>query len=171
MDLSNYTIEELVELRNEINNKIESYEDGYLYICKVRSYGRHWNKIITNVHTLQDLMNEYSGDDGIVDVYSTNPNLGGMYNYGDLMYIESKGDYDRWKYHDDLTRMIPVWERELVEWEDRENTPFRDRPYFKPLYSREDIDNYKKVLAEYDMSFIPPRLYSYENEETDFQVS
>jgi len=97
MDLSKYTIEELIVLGHQINDIIYSYEDGYVYICKVRSYGRNWtDKSIKNKHSLQDLMYEYDGENGIVDVYSTNPHLGGVYNYGELMFIESVEDYEKW---------------------------------------------------------------------------
>ena len=71
-NLSKYTIEELVEIRDNINNLIESYVDGYEYICNVRSYGRNWKENITNTITLQELCYRYNGDDGIVDIYSTN---------------------------------------------------------------------------------------------------
>ena len=70
MELSNLPFEELVELRNKIDGMIRSYKDGYLYICKVRSYGRNWNENINNVFELEELCQRYSGDDGIVDVYS-----------------------------------------------------------------------------------------------------
>ena len=94
MEFSNLSFDELIELRNKVNNLIYSHEDGYLYICKVRSYGRNWTENIKNTLELEELCDRYNGDDGIVDVYSTNPNLKGIYNYGALMYIESKEDYD-----------------------------------------------------------------------------
>lgn len=36
MNLSEYTIEQLVELKNEVENRIYGYKDGYFYICNVR---------------------------------------------------------------------------------------------------------------------------------------
>ena len=89
-------IKELAELRDTISNMISSYDDGYLYICKVRSYGRNWTENhIKNVYALEELCREYDGENGIVDVYTTNPNVS-IYNYGALMYIESQEDYDNW---------------------------------------------------------------------------
>jgi hypothetical protein len=67
MNLSGYTIEQLVELKNEIKNRIYGYKDGYFYICNVRSYGRNWKENINNKYTLQELCYRYNGDDGIVD--------------------------------------------------------------------------------------------------------
>jgi hypothetical protein len=47
-------------------------------------------------------------------------------------------------------------EQELEEWENRDNVPFNKRPLFAPIFSRERIDEYKKELEEFDMSFTPP---------------
>ncbi len=70
MELSNLPFEELIELRNRIDGMIRSYKDGYLYICKVRSYGRNWTESINNTFELEELCCRYDGQDGIVDVYS-----------------------------------------------------------------------------------------------------
>jgi len=168
MDLTNHTIEQLVELRNTINNMIDNYEDGYIYICKCRSYGRNWtDNHIKNTHTLQELLYKYDGDDGIVDVYSTNPDLSGIHNYGELKHIKSVDDYHQWYRYERLVRDIPELEKEWVEWDDRENVPFKSRPYFAPIYSKEDIERMKKELEEFDMSFTPPQRYKQDEEETE----
>lgn len=161
IDLSKYSIEELIVLNHEIMNVIHNHEDGYVYICKVRSYGRNWtDNSIKNKHTLQDLMYQYDGEDGIVDVYTTNPHLGGIYNYGELKYIESVEDYEKWKQYEELKYNISDIEKTLDEWDNRDNVPFNQRPHFEPLFTREDLAKYKKELAEYDMSFVPPKKYS-----------
>jgi hypothetical protein len=160
LDITNYTIEELVGLKNDIVNRIENYSDGYVYLCNVRSYGRIWKEHVYNTHTLQELCYRYFGDDGIVDVYSTNPNLSHIENYGDVMYIKSIDDYDRWKYYEYLKRMVVDTEEELDAWVKRDDVPFNQRPKFSPIYSREDLDGLKTELAEYDMSFSVPIPYS-----------
>ena len=110
MTKEEFKIEKLVEMRNELDARIQNYKDGYFYICNVRSYGRNWNeKYIYNTHTLQELCYTYSGEDGIVDVYSNNPYLE-VDNYGDVMY------------------------------------------------TREDLEDMKTELANYDMSFVAPVL-------------
>ena len=157
MDLSNLSFEELVELRNTVDGMIRSYKDGYLYICKVRSYGRNWTEYPNNVVELDELCMRYDGQDGIVDVYTTNPNLNSFYNYGDLMYIESQEDYDKWRNYDELKRFIPQIKNELDAWDDRDYVPFRKRPLFSPTYTREDLAEFERKLAEYDMSFVPPK--------------
>ena len=160
MELSNLPFEELIELRNRIDGMIRSYKDGYLYICKVRSYGRNWNENINNVFELEELCQRYSGDDGIVDVYSTNPNLKDIYNYGDLRYIESQEDYDNWYRYEQLKRLIPQIKKELDEWDNRDNVPFNQRPFFEPTYTRVDLAEYELKLGVYDMSFVPPKPYN-----------
>jgi hypothetical protein len=161
MDLTNYTIEELIKLNHEIMDMINNHEDGYVYICKVRSYGRNWvEKDIKNKHSLQDLLYKYDGEDGIVDVYSTNHDLSEIYNYGELNYIVSEEDYEKWNRYEVLKQVISQIEKELEDWDNRENVPFRNRPMFSPIYTHEDLLEYKKKLDEYDMSFVPPIPYS-----------
>jgi hypothetical protein len=153
------TIKELVELKDKISDYIYNHSDGFLYICNVRYYGRNWKEHVHNTYTLQELCYRYNGDDGIVDVYSTNPNLAHIQNYGDVMYIVSQDDYDEWKKYTYLTNSIPQREKELDEWDNRDNVPFSNRPFFAPYYSREDIAESKKELDEFDMSFVPPKSY------------
>ena len=160
LDITNYTIEELVELKNNIVNRIENYSDGYVYLCNVRSYGRIWKEHVYNTHTLQELCYRYFGDDGIVDVYSTNPDLSHIENYGDVKYIKSVDDYDRWKYYEHLKRMVVDTEEELNVWDKRDDIPFNQRPMFSPIYSREDLEGLRIELSEYDMSFSIPTPYS-----------
>jgi hypothetical protein len=160
LDLTQYTIEELITLKSEIENRISSYVDGFIYICNVRSYGRNWTERVNNVHDLQELCFRYDGYDGIVDVYSTNPDLSGVHNYGDVKYIVSEDDYNRWKEYEFRKNTIPKISKELDEWDNRDNVPFNSRPYFAPIYSREDLAEMEKELAEFNMSFVPPASYS-----------
>jgi hypothetical protein len=167
IDLSKYSIGELVELKNEVSNMIDNYKDGYFYICNVRSYGRNWrDNSIHNIHTLQTLCYEYGGEDGIVDVYSNNPDLSMIENYGDLMYITSESDYTKWKNYKYLKDSIPEISKRLDNWENRDNVPFLHRPSFAPMYNREDLDKMVKELADYDMSFVTPTSYK-PNEDLD----
>jgi hypothetical protein len=163
IDLAKLTFDEIVSLRNKVNNYLYNYEDGYLYICKVNSFGRHWDEYVSNAFTLEELCNRYNGDDGILNVYSTNPNLGHIMNYGDLMYIESQDDYNKWSKYKYLGIQIKNTERELDEWDNRDNVPFVSRPFFEPMYTREDLAEMKKEYEEYDMSFVPPRNYDYDD--------
>ena len=165
-DIEMLKLDKLVELRDELNSLIHNFKDGYFYICEVRSYGRNWSENgIHNTKTLQDLCHEYYGDDGIVDVYSNNPDLSGIDNYGALKFIPSVEDHNKWKEYMYLKNSIPRHEVELKVWEERENVPFRQRPSFAPFYSREDIDEMKLKLENFDMNFVEPKSYINNTEE------
>jgi len=156
--LNNLNLDSLVELRNIIDNKIYSYTDGYFYICNVRSYGRNWEEHdIHNPHTLQELCYRYNGDDGIVDVYTNNPDLS-IENYGCTKYVPTMEDYTKWKKYTQLSSIIISIEKELDAWDARDNVPFLSRPLFSPIYSREDLNEYKMELENMDVNFISPRL-------------
>lgn len=159
MDLFNLSIDDLVELKNRINNMIYEYKDGYVYICNVRSYGSNWTEKPLNSHNLQELCYRYDGQDGIVDVYSTNPNLN-IENYGDVKYIESVEDYKNWVGYERLKRLIPEIKEELDQWDNKDNVPFNQRPMFSPIYTRGDLAEYELKLGVYDMSFVPPIQYN-----------
>jgi len=160
MNLSEYTIEQLVELKNEIENLIYNFNDGYFYICKVRSYGRNWNEnYITNKHTLQELCYRYTGEDGIVDIYSNNPDLGDIDNYGDVKFIPTKEDYEKWYNYNFYRNLIPNIEKDIEEWENRENIPFVNRPLFEPIYGKNDIEDFKIKMSELEGTFVEPTNY------------
>jgi hypothetical protein len=162
VDVSNLLLNELVELRDKINGMIWDYNDGHVYICKVRSYGRNWEeKGITNVKTLQELCYEYGGDDGIVDIYTTNTDLGeGFYNYGHTKVIKSFEDYEKWYKHKSLIDNIQRIEQELIEDAEDQNKPLMlRRSYFKTYYTQEMVDEMKEELNNLPMDFEPPRNY------------
>jgi hypothetical protein len=161
MDLDKLSIKELVELRNEIDERILTYRDGYLYICSVRSYGRVWEEKPKNFNTLQDLCYEYCGDNGIIDVYTNNPNLKfpemGYSNWGgDTKYIKSEYDYREWVKFRRMENTITSTTQELKEWDERENLPFNMRPNFKPYYSQEDLDKLIQEFENTEWDFVEP---------------
>ena len=111
-------------------------------------YGFNSYKSIQNIYTLQELCGVYSdGEDNKVDVFSTNPNLDvqkpfGPY-YGDMKYIESREDYERWK---DYTYLI----NNIKETEGKTDMSEEFKDELKYLMSR---------LEEYDTSFTEPMDY------------
>ena len=159
IDLANYTIDQLVELQSKVNNLVAEYSDGHIYICKIRSYGRNFNnKNIKNKKTLQDLCYEYNGDDGIVDVYTTNKDLGeDFYNYGDTMFIKSIEDYEKWYLYKSKSDYIEKSEKDLIEHVEDQERPFNQRrSYFGPNKTQEDIDQLKEELKNLPTDFEEP---------------
>lgn len=163
--LKNLGIEELNEVRNTAANLIHEYQDGFQYECKVRSYGRNWTNKMYNAHAVQDLCYEYDGDNGIIDVYTTNPDLN-IHNYGNTYYFPSMEDAERWRSHTYAANRIPEWKRELEEWDMRENIPFGSRPHFAPYITVEEIAEHESQLKK-DAPLIvqPVRLHNTDNEE------
>ena len=145
MDFTKYSVQELRELQNRIGNYIHNLNDGFVYICQVRSYGNNWKKVLTNERAVNDLCEQYDGYDGIVDVYTTNPDAN-ISNYGEVNYIKSQEDYDKWYGASSFVTDIKNYEDRLKKWEDRENVPFHSRPTFAPMYTQEDVDVLKRKL-------------------------
>jgi hypothetical protein len=60
--------------------------DGFVYHTKLRCYGSiSWQKH-SNQFTVQELCDEFYGDNGIVDVYTTNPNHE-IHTYGSVNIV------------------------------------------------------------------------------------
>jgi hypothetical protein len=145
IDFTKYSVEELRELQNRIGHYLHDMNDGFIYICEVRSYGNRWKNVLTNELAVNDLCVEYDGYDGIVDVYTTNPDAK-ISNYGEVNYIKSEEDYRKWKDTTLLSSDIKDYEDRLKKWNDRENIPFHSRPIFAPMYTQGDIDVLKNKL-------------------------
>ena len=161
MNLDKLTMDELISLRNKIEYKINSYEDGYLYICSVRQFGSVWEERPSSLYSLKELCNEYNGDNGIVDVYSNNPNLEfpemEFYNYGDVMFIKSEDDYRDWiKYNKDKNFIEDVTQR-LDEWDEKKDLPLRHRPHFAPIWTREQVGEWITEFESKKWDFVEPR--------------
>jgi len=163
--LKNLSFEQLKEVREQVECLIYAYDDGYLYECKVRSYGRNWTERHTNPQCVQDLCYRYDGDDGIIDVYTTNPDLK-IDTYGDVYYFPTLEDAERWRNKRYLESWIPQWEKDLAAWNNRENVPFQQRPNFSPIYGQESIDGAKEELAGMS-DIVEPVLLGYYEDETE----
>ena len=83
------------------------------------------------------------------------------------MFVPSVEDHQIWTEYTYLKNSIPEYENELKAWEERENVPFRERPYFAPLHTREDIDEQILKLENFDMSFIAPVSVKYVHKDDE----
>jgi hypothetical protein len=162
--LNSLSIEELQEAQLITANLIHAYEDGFTYECHVRSYGRNWTERHNNSYTVQELCNQYSGEDGIVDIYTNNPNLQ-VDNYGDTLCFPTLEDAEVWRSHRFLTNAIPNWKKELQAWENRDSAPFRERPLFAPYMNEADISARETQLLELTQKLIQPVRLGYTHEE------
>jgi hypothetical protein len=71
---------------NELYEQLRNTSDGYLYVTCLRCYGSLTWENHVNKFTVQEICDEYNGDDGIVDVYTTNPDHG-ISSYGDVVVM------------------------------------------------------------------------------------
>ena len=153
MKLDNMSLESLTMLRNSIDDAIYSRKDGYFYICRVRSFGRVWeNNNIYNTFTLQELCDEYSGDNGIVDVYSNNPDLDVVNYAGVTMFIPTIEDYNKWKEYTTISNEIKHYEREL-------NGSDGYNRFTTIEYIEKQIKDLKEQLDNMHMDFVYPVSY------------
>ena len=71
------------EYANTLYQEIINTPDGFLYVTCLRCYGSIQWETHKNEFVVQDLCDEYYGDNGIVDVYTNNPN-NNITSYGDV---------------------------------------------------------------------------------------
>lgn len=87
-------LQEISLLENKLSSlrsKLRDFSDGYIYLTNLRCYGsRSWNTY-TNTYLVQELCDQYNGDNGIVDVYTNNPSPSIIDNYsGDVHVMTTK---------------------------------------------------------------------------------
>jgi uncharacterized protein YdcH (DUF465 family) len=74
---------------HEVRGQIREYSDGFVYLTKLRCYGSiNWD-IHYNCFSVQELCDEYYGDNGIVDVYTNNPNHS-ITSYGEVVVMTTE---------------------------------------------------------------------------------
>ena len=139
IDFGKYSIGELVDIRNGINVYIDRYKDSFVYICKIRSYGSVTTRNLNSMYGVSELCNQYGGDNGIVDVYSTNPDIGSLDNYGEVMYIPSEDDYNRWHEYEGLINLLSDMEGIYARY-----------------YDQDEIGKVRDSITNFDMTFSVP---------------
>jgi len=89
-------MEQLIQQYRDAQQRVEDLykqicnaEDGFLYVTRLRCYGMVYSDTHKNSFTVQELCDEYYGDNGIVDVYTNNPNHG-IDTYGSVKVVSSE---------------------------------------------------------------------------------
>ena len=166
MDFTQHSVEELRELQNKIGYYLQTRNDDFVYICEIRSYGKNWVNKYTNELAVNDLCADYDGYDGIVDVYTTNPDAN-ISNYGEVNYIKSEDQYRKWKQSETLISQIKSAEDKLAKWNDRDNIPFHSRPTFAPMWTEQDILGWRNELETIEWDYEEP--VSIKKSEDDYE--
>ncbi len=61
---------------SDLRSQLHKQNDGFLYLTCLCYYRSFTYKTYTNKFLVQELCNKYYGDNGIVNVYTTNPDHG-----------------------------------------------------------------------------------------------
>lgn len=68
-------IKKLEEKLSELHYQLKQYKDGFFYLTELSCHGSVTFETHNNEFFVKELCEKYwSGEDGIVDVYTTNPN-------------------------------------------------------------------------------------------------
>ena len=88
-------MKELLEKIEQLENKLSDLKqqandcaDGYKYVAELFCYGSKTEYTFKNEYATQELCNDYNGDNGIVHVYTDNPNHTISNRGGDVIVIE-----------------------------------------------------------------------------------
>jgi hypothetical protein len=86
-------MEQLIQQYRDAQQRVEDLykqicntEDGFVYITRLRCFGMVYRETHKNNFTVQELCDGYIGDNGIVDVYTNNPNHG-IDTYGSVYVV------------------------------------------------------------------------------------
>jgi hypothetical protein len=104
-------IEKYQEARNHANELYEEIletSDGFLYVTCLRCYGSLSWQTHNNEFSVQDLCNDYYGDNGIVDVYTNNPNHN-ISSYGDVTVMTEEEMVNMSKDNISMSNAICNW--------------------------------------------------------------
>ena len=71
---------------SELYHLISNTPDGFIYLTKLRCYGSITWYLHKNSFVVQELCDEYYGENGIVEVYTTNPDHN-ITSYGGIQVV------------------------------------------------------------------------------------
>jgi len=101
-------IQSLEERLSNLRSQLSEHSDGFVYLTCLRCYGSLTYETYTNKFFVQELCDEYYGDNGIVDVYTTNSNHG-ISTYG-AVYTMSLEDLQEISQNNiSMSRAITNW--------------------------------------------------------------
>lgn len=100
--------EQAKDYANELYQQIVNTSDGFLYVTCLRCYGSLRWESHKNNFVVQNLCDEYYGDNGIVDVYTNNPNHH-ISSYGDVKVMTYDEIINMSKENISMTRAITSW--------------------------------------------------------------
>lgn len=77
MDLNGLTLEQLAELKAQIQEKIEETSDGFFYVGKIQCYGMSSTERYQNIIAAKQSDEDSGyGENYLISIYTNNPNSG-----------------------------------------------------------------------------------------------
>jgi len=138
----NKELKRLIKLKKDLDRKINQFKDGYFYIGVIRSFGSKYESVCSNEFSIQEDCNEYTGDSGIIDVFTNNGNAN-ITNYsGGVYYVEDKDAYNELKEIEEIKKCINT----LKELERNNNELFKEQ--------------YEEQLKDLQDKYIEPKYVS-----------
>lgn len=104
-------IQEYINAQNlvdEIRHRLNNASDGFIYLACIRCYGSIQWITFSNEFLTQELCDEYNGDNGIVDIYTNNPN-NTINSYGDIEVKSIEELQDLSQDNISMSRAITNW--------------------------------------------------------------
>ena len=101
-------IQSLEERLSNLRSQLSEHSDGFVYLTCLRCYGSVTYETYTNKFFVQELCDEYYGDNGIVDVYTTNANHG-ISTYGDVHVMSLEDLKKKSQNNISMSRAITNW--------------------------------------------------------------
>jgi hypothetical protein len=96
------------EYADKLYQEILNTSDGFLYVTQLRCYGSiSWNSH-KNSFMVQELCDEYYGDNGIVHVYTNNPNTE-ISSYGGVKVMTEQEILNMSKENISMSSAISSW--------------------------------------------------------------
>jgi len=96
------------EYADKLYQEILNTSDGFLYVTQLRCYGSITWDNHTNEFSVQQLCDEYYGDNGIVDVFTNNPN-NTISSYGNIKVMTEDEIINMSKENISMTNAITSW--------------------------------------------------------------
>jgi hypothetical protein len=73
------------------------------------------------------------------------------------MFIKSEDDYRDWVKYTKSKNFIDDVTQRLDEWDESKNSPFKYRPSFAPIWTREDVNEWVTEFESKTWDFTEPR--------------
>lgn len=80
-------LEQLIADKDKAEKALLNYNDGFIYVVKVYSYGSAYFDTYTNSYSAAQRANAYNGDNGSATIYTNNSEISNLIRYPWIKYL------------------------------------------------------------------------------------